>query len=358
MAFNYGEKFKISVFGQSHSEAIGVTIEGVPAGTEIDIEKLEAFMKRRAPGGAFSTPRKETDIPSFVSGVNNNVANGAPITAIIYNTNARPSDYSDILRKPRPGHSDYPAFIKFNGQNDVAGGGHFSGRMTAPICIAGAIAIQELEKIGIKIFAHLLSVGDIYDDDFNSVNPNINELEKIKNNDFPTVNQEKALLMKSLITETRTKGDSVGGRVQCIVTGLNCGLGDAGFGGLDGAISYAVFGIPGVKGIEFGNGFDCTELNGSTNNDAYYYDGDVVKTKTNNCGGILGGISNGMPIVFDVAFKPTPSISLEQDTIDIVDKCNTKLSVVGRHDPCIAVRAVPVVEAVAAIAIYNKILEG
>lgn len=356
MAFSFGNKLKISIFGQSHSEAIGVTFEGIPAGTEIDEDSLYEFMKRRAPGKNLTTPRSEADKPVFLSGVTNGKTNGAPITCVIYNTNTRSGDYSELRVKPRPGHSDYPAAIKFKGNNDIAGGGQFSARLTAPLCIAGGIIIDILKKQGIEIAAHLKSIGNINDIPFDSVNPDISVFDDLKKADFPVLCDSAAVEMRNAVETARATCDSVGGTVECIITGLPAGIGNGGYGGLDGAIASVVFGIPAVKGIEFGRGFDAAKIYGSENNDSFYYDNGIVKTRTNNSGGILGGMSDGMPVVFTVALKPTPSIGIEQDTVDL-EKCeNAKLTVHGRHDPCVAVRAVPIVEAAAAVAVYDMML--
>lgn len=356
MAFSFGNKLKISVFGQSHSEAIGVTFEGLPAGTEINEVSLYDFMKRRAPGRKLTTQRSEADKPVFLSGVTNGKTNGAPVTAVIYNTNTRSEDYSELKVKPRPGHSDYPAAIKFNGNNDIAGGGQFSARLTAPLCIVGGIVIDILKKQGIEVCAHIKSIGTAEDISFNSVNPDIQSFDKLKKSDLPVLDKNIKAQMNSIIEDARLDCDSVGGKIECIITGLPVGIGNGGYGGLDGAIASVVFGIPAVKGIEFGRGFASSEIRGSENNDPFFFDGDAVKTKTNNCGGILGGMSDGMPVVFTVALKPTPSIAKEQDTVDLENKKNTKLVIHGRHDPCVAVRAVPIVEAAAAIAVYDMML--
>lgn len=357
MAFSFGEKLKISIFGQSHSPAIGVTVEGIPAGTEIDEESLHDFLKRRAPGQKLTTPRAEADLPVFLSGLTDGKTNGAPLTAVIYNTNTRSKDYSELRIKPRPGHSDYPASVKFHGANDIAGGGQFSARLTAPLCIVGGIALEILKKQGIEIAAHLKSVASVEDRPFHPLGEGTEVLEMLKKKDFPTLDSSVAEKMQAAIEDARMACDSVGGTVECMITGCPVGLGDAGYGGLDGAIASLIFGIPAVKGIEFGEGFSSSRLRGSQNNDAYYYQDGKVRTKTNHCGGILGGMSNGMPIYFTVAFKPTPSIALPQETVDLEKKENTSLIIHGRHDPCVAVRAVPVVEAAAAIAIYDMLLK-
>ncbi|RVU54496.1 chorismate synthase [Anaerosphaera multitolerans] len=327
MASIYGDFIKVSIFGQSHSEAIGVSIHNLPAGFEIDMEKLQSFLNRRAPGRSkYTTSRREEDIPEFISGLVGNRTCGAPLTAIIRNTNIISKDYDVIKDVPRPGHADYSAHIKYGGYEDYRGGGHFSGRLTAPLCIAGGIFIQILEEQKIEINSKILEIGG------NAKEPYL-EIERAMND-----------------------GDSVGGIVQCGIKGLRAGIGSPIFDGVENKISQAVFGIPGIKGIEFGEGFAIAKLKGSESKDEYYYEDGEIKTKTNNNGGILGGISNGMDIVFKVAVKPTPSISKEQDSISYSKGENTVLSVKGRHDPCIVPRILPCVEAAAAMAIFDLLM--
>lgn len=330
MSSSYGDNFRISIFGESHAAAIGVTIEGLPAGSPIDSGKLQAFLDRRAPGrDALSTSRREADEPEFMCGVKNGIATGAPITAIIRNSDMRSKDYANLANIPRPGHADYPADVKFAGHQDRAGGGHFSGRLTAPLCIAGGIALQQIERLGVSVSARAVRIGGETD---------------------PS-------RMKVAIAVARDAGDSVGGVVEAEVRGLPAGIGDPMFGGLENRIAQIVFGIPAVKGIEFGEGFAVADLKGSENNDPYgVVDGKVVAL-TNHAGGILGGISTGAPVVFRVAFKPTPSIAKEQDSVDLEKMEPAKLVVKGRHDPCVVLRAVPCVEAAAAIAVYDAVLD-
>ena len=351
MSSSYGNNIRLTVFGQSHSEAIGVTMEGLPAGFAIDMEKLGKFTARRAPGkNAWSTPRKEADLPEFLCGVKDGVTCGAPLTAIIRNTNTRSGDYSPFAHTPRPGHADYTAIVKYGDFNDKSGGGHFSGRLTAPICIAGGIILQLLEAEGISVRARIKSIGDVSDD-----SP---FLTPVADKDFPAVSDAAAEKMQSVIAAARADEDSIGGTVECIIEGLPAGLGDPMFDGMENRIAAIVFGIPAVKGLEFGAGFEAARMRGSENNDPFEYDEDGrVVTRTNNAGGILGGITNGMPIVFRAAFKPTPSIAKRQKTVDLVSGENADLAITGRHDPCIVPRAVPVVEAAAAIAVYDALLD-
>lgn len=329
MSSSYGENFRISIFGESHAAAIGVTMEGLPAGSPIDSGTLQAFLERRAPGrDAFSTSRREADAPEFLCGVKNGVATGAPITAIIRNADTRSNDYANLANVPRPGHADYPAEVKFGGFQDRAGGGHFSGRLTAPLCIAGGIVLQQLERFGISVLARAIRIGG--------------ETEPER--------------MEAAIAAAREAGDSVGGIVEAEIRGLPTGIGDPMFGGLENRIAQIVFGIPAVKGIEFGEGFAVADLKGSENNDPYGVVDGKVSPLTNHAGGILGGISTGAPVVFRVAFKPTPSIAKEQDSVDLGKMESAKLVVKGRHDPCVVLRAIPCVEAAAAIAVFDAIL--
>lgn len=354
MSCSFGDKFKISIFGQSHSEAIGVVIDGIPSGIKLDMENISAFLARRsAVNKSYATKRSETDKPEFLSGIVNGVTCGAPLCAIIRNNDCHSSDYEKLKNLPRPSHADFSAYIKHGGLNDIRGGGNFSGRMTAPLCFAGAVAMQILEQQGIFIGAHIEKIAGICDDKFDLVRVNKNQLDSVKNSAFPLINNECEKAMREKIDEARQNLDSVGGVIECAAIGVKAGIGEPIFDGIENMISHIVFGIPAVKGIEFGNGFDCANLTGSENNDEFTVSDGEIKTKTNNHGGILGGISSGMPIVFRVAVKPTPSIGKEQVTVDLNSRKEEKLVIGGRHDPCIVPRAVPCVEAAAAIAIIN-----
>ena len=355
MSSDFGKKVKITIFGQSHSEAIGVVIDGLPVGEEIDMEEVQRFMERRAPGrNAYSTPRKEGDVPKVVSGLFEGKTCGAPVCAIIENTNTRSKDYDKLKDLPRPGHADFTAWVKYDGFNDHRGGGHFSGRLTAPLCFAGAVCKQILERKGICVGAHILSIKGVKDTSFDAVSVDADTLKGVASKLFPVQDDAAGEKMQEVIAAAKEKGDSVGGIVECAVTGLPVGVGEPMFDGLESVLASAIFAIPAVKGVEFGAGFDVADLFGSENNDDFIYMEDgTVRTKTNYHGGSLGGISSGMPLVFRAAFKPTPSISMEQDTISISKRENDRLAVVGRHDPCIVPRAVPVVEAAAAVAILD-----
>lgn len=355
MSSTYGEILKLSIFGQSHSPAIGMTLDGIPAGLPVDLDALQRFMNRRAPGlHDYSTPRKEGDRPEFLSGIVNNFTCGAPIAAVIHNTNTRSVDYEQLKDLPRPGHADYTAQMKYGGFQDVAGGGHFSGRLTAPLCIAGGLCKQWLEAEGIKIAAHISTIGTIPDAPvlLDPLNPDLDLI----GNDFPVVNKDAGSKMREAIASLRSEGDSIGGTISCYVIGLPAGLGDPMFGGMESRIAQIIYGIPAVKGLEFGSGFQSSTFTGSKNNDSYTIRDGVTHTTTNHAGGILGGITNGMPLFFRAAVKPTPSISKPQQTISFSSHTEQQLRITGRHDPCIVPRAVPVIEAAAAIAIYDAYL--
>lgn len=353
MSSTYGENLKLSIFGQSHGAAIGMTLDGIPAGLPVDLAQLQTFLNRRAPGqNDWSTPRKEEDRPEFLGGLLDGFTCGAPIAAVIWNKNTRSGDYQNLKDCPRPGHADYTAQIKYGGFQDSAGGGHFSGRLTAPLCIAGGLCKQWLGDLGIHIGAHIVQIGRMEGEYFNPGNP---ELKKVGTS-FPTLTVEAAEKMQAVIAKASAQGESVGGTIECAVTGLPAGLGEPMFGGVESRIAQIIYGIPAVKAVEFGQGASCASACGSLSNDCYTIENGVVKTLTNNCGGILGGITNGMPLVFRATFKPTPSIPKPQQTVNLKTGEITALQVRGRHDPCIVPRAVPVVEAAAAIAIYDMIL--
>lgn len=357
MASVFGNNLKLSIFGQSHSNAIGCVLDGVPAGVAVDMEELQAFLTRRAPGRSdTATTRKEADLPHFVGGIVDGHTCGSPIAAVIQNTNTRSGDYDGLRRVPRPGHADYPARVKYQNMHDVAGGGHFSGRLTAPLCIAGGIALQALEAHGIHVFAHISQVGCAGDVPMDDVDFREDDRKAVLNNTLPTIDANASERMHAEILAAKNEMDSIGGIVECGVYGLPAGIGDPMFDGLENRIAQAAFGIPAVKGIEFGAGFAVAAMRGSENNDSYRMKNGHVATTTNNAGGILGGISNGMPLIFRVAIKPTPSIGREQESVDLDAQEDAPLTVKGRHDPCIVPRAVPVVEAVAALAVLDALL--
>ena len=351
-----GDKLELKIYGQSHSPTIGVFIKGLPDGVNPDEDFTRALMARRAPGkNKWSTPRNEKDEVIFEKLEDT-------LHGYIVNTNTKPKDYASILNKPRPGHADYTGKIKYKDEAAQSGGGIFSGRMTAPLCIAGSIALNELNKRGINVYAHLKKCGGVKDESYydHSVNDEVfkKKLSLVCTKEFPSVSDEAGEKMKAKIEEARLDLDSVGAVVECVIYGLPVGLGGPIFDGLEGKIANLIYAIPAVKGVEFGAGFDVADMRGSQNNDAFEYEDGKVVLKTNNCGGILGGISVGdaAPLVFDCAFKPTPSIGKTQKTIDIKQKNNTDINIEGRHDPCVAPRAVPVVESAAALAVYDAVL--
>jgi chorismate synthase len=359
MSSQYGKKLTISIFGQSHSPAIGVNIEGLPAGIAVDMDALRKFLARRAPGqNELATARTEEDTPEILSGLVNGITCGVPLAAIIRNNDTRSADYRELRDIPRPSHADYAAHIKYKGHQDVAGGGHFSGRLTAPLCLAGGICLQILHTLGIEIGAHILRIGGAEDDAFDPVRISAADFALIRGKPLPLLRHEAGDSMRAVILEAKEKGNSVGGIVECAAIGLPAGLGDPMFDGIENRIAGIVFGIPAVKGIEFGSGFGGAERTGSQNNDSFYMEVGSVKTTTNNSGGILGGITNGMPVLFRTAFKPTPSIAMAQESVSLSRSENTVLQIKGRHDPCIVPRAVPCVEAAAAIALYDAYLDA
>ena len=340
MSSSFGKNIKVTIFGESHGPAIGCVLTGFPAGFAPDMDKVTAFMQRRASRGqAGATARSEEDIPEVLSGLFEGKTCGTPIAAVIKNNNTQSQDYANLNVCPRPGHADLTWNAKTKGANDYRGGGHASGRLTAPMCFAGALAKQYLESQGVAVNASVCSIKD----------------HQISDNRDEFGLDEEA---KKIIEEAQKAGDSVGGIIECAITGLPIGLGSPIFDGVENKLSQAIFGIPAVKGIEFGSGFSGTKLMGSQNNDAFAYQDGKPVTKTNNAGGILGGITNGMPVVFRVAVKPTPSIAKEQRTVDLNTKQDTSLEIKGRHDACIVPRALPVVEAIAALTALDLLLDA
>ena len=360
MASSFGHAVRMQVFGQSHSAGIGVVVEGLPAGEPVDLEALAAFMARRAPGkNAWSTPRAEADAPEVLSGLNPQGRTcGAPLALLIRNTNTRSGDYADVARTPRPGHADMAAQARWHGEQDVAGGGHFSGRLTACICLAGGVALQLLARRGVRVGAHVAAMAGVADAPFDPVALTPEALAAPGAKAFPVVDDEAGRAMQAAIAGARAAQDSVGGVVECAALGMPTGVGAPMFDGLENRLAQALFGIPAVKGVEFGRGFGVAELYGSQDNDPFVLDGrGRVRTATNNAGGILGGISTGMPVVVRAAFKPTPSIGLPQRSVDVGRCCEAELSVRGRHDPCVVPRAVPVVEAACAFALLDALAD-
>ena len=348
----------LEIYGGSHDEKIGVRLIGLPAGEKIDTDELHAFLARRAPGSTkYGTRRKEADTPHFLSGMENDTLTGEILEAVIYNTNMRSGDYPAVPDVPRPSHADFAALMKYGDAVDLRGGGHFSGRLTAPLCIAGGIARQILARQDIRIGAHIASVGNVQDRSFDPIAVSEADFDAVLAHDFPVMDPDIGEKMKALIDEVRMDCDSIGGVIECAAIGLKPGLGEHMFWGMENRISHLLFGVPAVKGIEFGEGFAITQMRGSAANDPFATDGERIFTTTNHSGGIQGGMTNGMPLIFRCAIKPTPSIAKEQNSVSVSRMESTKLTIGGRHDPCIAPRAVPVIEAVAALAILDALLD-
>ncbi len=358
MSSEFGKILHISVFGQSHGRAVGVVVDGLPAGEEIDREELQRFLDRRRPGGSpLSTPRKETDIPEFLSGLEGGRTCGAPLCAVIQNADQHSKDYGELADKPRPGHADFTAWAKWGGHADMRGGGHFSGRLTAPLCVAGGVARQILARRGILVGAHLAAVAGICDRPF-PPRPSRELFDEIAARPFPVLDEEAGERMRAAILKAKNDLDSVGGVIECAAVGLPAGLGEPMFEGVENRLAAALFGIPAVKGLEFGEGFRSAVLRGSENNDPFTVEDGRVRAESNRAGGILGGITTGMPLVLRAAVKPTPSIGRAQRTVCLSAMEPAELTIHGRHDPCVAHRAVPVVEAVTAAVLLDMLLEG
>lgn len=352
--FNGG--ISVSIFGESHGNGIGVVMDNLPAGEPIDLDEIGVFMARRAPKkDGTSTMRSEKDIPDILSGFFEGKTTGTPLAAVIFNTDQHSKDYGNISHIARPAHADYTGFLRYNGANDPRGGGHFSGRITAPLVFAGAVCAQILKRRGITTGAHIRSIKGISDEAFDPMNVTAEQLEAVKSRSFPVISDEAEEKMRAEILSARNNLDSVGGVIECVAVGFPAGVGSPMLDGLENVISRLVFAIPAVKGIEFGNGFGCAELFGSENNDEFALKDGKVVTLTNNHGGILGGISSGMPIIFRAAFKPTPSISRPQNSVDFKKMTEQELVIKGRHDPCVVPRAVPCVEAALNIALVSAL---
>lgn len=355
MSSGIGTKVKCSVFGESHGEAIGCVLDGLPAGEVIDNEEILVQMARRAPGNdPTATKRRESDTPRILSGVLNGRTTGAPLAMIIENENTRSGDYADLGRLPRPGHADYTGHVRYNGYNDIRGGGHFSGRLTAPLVFAGAVCRQILRRKGVHIGGHILEIHGVRDEMFDALKVNAELLESLSARPFSLINPDAEQLMRAQVEAARLDGDSVGGIVEVAAVGLPAGLGSPMFDGMENRLAALLFGVPAVKGLEFGDGFRFAALRGSEANDPYAYDdeGRVVTTSNHN-GGLLGGITDGMPLILRAAVKPTASISKIQHTVDLISGRKAQLIVKGRHDPCIVPRALPVIESVTALGLLD-----
>lgn len=358
MTSEFGKNIRTAISGESHGPSVGVVITGLPAGEAVDLEVLQWFLDRRAPGrSALTTARKETDVPRVTSGLEQGRTTGGPLCMSFANSDTHSSDYEAFRSVPRPNHADYTARLRYGEEIDLRGGGHFSGRLTAPLCAAGGVALQLLERVGVRIGAHLVQAGTIKDRSWTEAGPCEADFERILQNELPVLDPAAGEAMKQEILAARAEQDSLGGAVECAVLGLPGGLGSPMFEGVENVLAQALFGIPAVKAVEFGEGRSFAALRGSQANDAFCIRDGAVRTATNHCGGILGGITNGMPLVFTVTFKPTPSIGKPQQSVDLRSMTETTLTITGRHDPCIAVRAVPAVEAAAALCVLDLMME-
>ncbi len=345
-----GSNVAVTVFGESHGNAIGAIIDGLPAGITVNEAFISHQLDLRRPYGKISTPRKEADKFEIESGVFNGKTTGTPICILIKNENTKSKDYASTYGVARPGHADFTAFSKYNGCEDYRGGGHFSGRITAGLVSAGAIAIDTLKKKGIKIGTHIKKCAGVEDSDFGDY---ISDIYALNNKLFAVLDDKKGEEMIKKIEEVAAQKDSVGGVLETVVVGLPVGVGEPWFDSVESMLSHALFSIPAVKGVEFGCGFSCADMLGSEMNDCFFYDGDTVQTITNNNGGINGGITNGMPVTFKCAVKPTPSIAKEQQTVNFKTNENTEIAINGRHDPCIVHRARVVVDSITAIVLCD-----
>ena len=357
MSSEIGHSLKLSVFGQSHGRAIGMVLDGLPAGIKIDQEELYQFMSRRKPGTSrLSTQRREEDRPLFLSGLVDGVTAGSPLCAVIENTDQRSGDYAALADLPRPSHADFTARARYGERVDMRGSGHFSGRLTAPLCIAGGIAKQLLAAGDIHVGAHLLSVENESDDPF-PLYPTRSLFDEAAARPLPVLSEEAGARMAQAVERARAEADSVGGVIECAVIGLPAGVGSPLFDGIENRLAAALFGVPAVKGVEFGAGFGAAKMRGSAHNDPYTVENGVVRTVKNDAGGVIGGITTGMPLVVKCAMKPTPSIGQKQRTVSLSRLETAELEIRGRHDPCVAIRAVPVIEAVAAFTILDILME-
>jgi chorismate synthase len=348
----FGQHLHLSLFGQSHGEAIGIAMDGFPAGMAIDMEALLREMARRAPGQSdMATPRREADQPEFLSGVMNGRTTGQPICAVIRNTNTRSADYGTGVDLVRPGHADYTGHVRYFGFEDWRGGGHFSGRLTAPIVLAGALCKQYLQAQGVEIVSHIQQLEHVHDISFLE-NPKV-DYTKLRSMTLPVLTDGLDKAMHETVLAAKGEGDSVGGVIECMATGLPAGLGAPFFDSAESVLSHLMFSIPAVKGVSFGEGFGFASLRGSQANDAFRMKDGQVITETDHCGGILGGITDGMPLIFRCCIRATPSIAKEQETVSLHDGENARLAIKGRHDPCILPRAIPVVEAMTAIGLME-----
>ena len=355
---SFGRLFRVSIFGESHGPLVGVTLDGVPAGIALDEKSFEKDLNRRKSGKRGTTPRKESDLPEIATGLFQGRTTGAPLTVLFRNENTLSGDYANLVAHPRPSHSDWVAARKFGGFNDYRGGGHFSGRLTAPLVFAGALCKLWLKEQGVTVGSHIQSIAQIQDMPFDDVEVTAEQLDALRNAEYPVNNPRALEAMLAAIEEAREEQDSVGGVIECAAVGLPAGIGSPMLDSVESRLSSMLFGVPAVKGVEFGAGFAFAALRGSHANDPFYEENGVVKTETNNNGGILGGITSGMPLIVRACIKPTPSIGMVQDTLNIRTGKVEPLSIHGRHDPCIVTRAAPVIEAACAVALADLLREA
>ena len=359
MSGMYGMNIKMAIYGESHGASIGLVIDGVPPGLKLDLEAIEKEMARRAPGkNQLSTQRKESDSFAIQSGFFEGYTTGTPLCVVIKNSDQHSKDYSILKDKMRPGHADYAGFVRYQGFNDYRGGGHFSGRLTAPLVFIGAVAKQALAQEGMLVGAHILQIADIKEENFNPLGIDDKMVAELNAKDFAVLDDAIGEKMQAKILEAKADLNSVGGVIEAMVTHVPAGLGAPYFDSVESRLSHALFSVPAVKGVEFGDGFGISAMTGAEANDTLHYEEGKVVADTNHNGGITGGITNGMPVIFRVAIKPTPSISREQKTVSLAERCYTTLTIVGRHDPCIVQRAVPVIEAVTAWTMWDLLIEA
>ena len=352
-----GKKLTVTVYGHPHGPAVGLVMTGLPAGFPVDTQALQAFLARRAPGqSSHTTARREPDIPEYVSGLVGGVTTGEPLRVEIRNQDVHSRDYGPFRDVPRPSHADYPAIMRYGADYDIRGGGPFSARMTAPVCVAGGIALQWLVKRGIRVGAHIAAIGGIADDPFDPVGVCAHDFDRILRHEIPVLNEKTGTAMLEAVDAVRRAGDSLGGIVECAAVGLPVGLGGPLFEGLESSLAVALFAIPAVKGVDFGEGFGAAGMRGSEHNDPYCMQNGRVVTATNHAGGLLGGMTTGMPLILRAAFKPTPSIALPQKSVSLSRREDAELTITGRHDPCVVLRAAPIVEAMTALVLMDQLL--
>ena len=358
MRSTWGNNLQLTIFGESHGPAIGVVVDGLPIGLSVDEEAVARDMARRAPGqDPTATARREADRVRIVSGLYRGHTTGAPLCGLIENMNVRSGDYEAMQRLMRPGHADYAGYVKYRGMNDPRGGGHFSGRLTAPLVFAGALCRQALAARGIEVGAHIASIAGVEDAPMDPVGVDAQTLRALRDARFALLDPAREAAMRARVEEARLAGDSVGGSIEVAAVGVPAGLGAPFFDSLESTLAHLLFSIPAVKGVAFGDGFGLCAMRGSGANDAMRVQDGRVTCETNHNGGVTGGITNGMPVVCRVAVKPTPSIAQPQRTVDVSCMADAQMEIRGRHDPCIVPRAVPVVESAMLLALMDLLLE-